>query len=141
MVNESAKYISQEGADNPFSRKVAVYNLDGELVGTYDSGGQAKKALGLPPTLDISRVCNGSRPQTHGYVFKYLSDAKMKIEKRPDYAYSKKPVIQLDLEGNFVAEYDCIITAAKAVGAYPSNLGKTLRGEYKTCMGYKWRYK
>lgn len=141
MVNESVKYISQEGADNPFSRKVAVYNLDGELIGIYDSGGQAKKALGLPSTLDISRVCNGSRPQTHGYVFKYLSESKMKITKRPDNMYSKKPVIQLDLDNNVISEYDCIMSAAKAVGVYPSNLGRAVKGLYKTCGGYKWQFK
>ena len=140
MHNESAKYISQAGADNPFSRKIAMYTLDGELIKVYESGGQIEKEYGIG-TSSISRVCRGERAQTHGYVFRYMSEAKRKIIRRTDGMYSSKPVIQLDLDDNFVAEYQSIMAAAKAVDAYPSNLGKAVNGRQKTCKGFKWRYK
>lgn len=141
MNNESVKYISQEGSDNPFSRKIAAYTLDGEFVGEYGSGGEACRKLGLPKNTDVGRVARGERPQTHGYVFKYMSEAKMKIEKRPDPTYARKPIVQLDLNNNIVAEYSCIREAAKTLGIHSSNIGKAAKGQFKTCGGYKWRFK
>ena len=140
MVNESAKYISQEGADNPFSRKVGMYTLEGELIKVFDSGGQIEREYGIR-SASISRVCRGERPQTHGYVFKFLSEPKMKMARRTDGMYNQKPIIQLDLEGNVIAEYESITTAAKALGVHMTNWGRAVNGQYKTCMGYKWRYK
>ena len=140
MINESAKYISQEGADNPFSRMVGMYTLEGELIKVYDSGGQIERELGIR-SASISRVCRGERPQTHGYVFRYLSEAKMKITKRSDGFYKKKPVVQLDLDDNIIAEYNSIKEAADKLGILPSNLGRAAKGQYKTCGGYKWRFK
>ena len=141
MINESAKYISQVGSDNPFSRKIEVRTVDGTFVGVYESAGEAARALKIANSNSIGRVARGERPQSHGYVFKYLSEAKMKIDKRPDHSYARKPIIKLDLNDNVVAEYDCIRDAAKELGVHSSNIGKAARGEFKTCGGYKWRYK
>lgn len=141
MLDESYKHASQVGENNPFSRKIAAYDLDGNLVGVYGSGGEAARELGLPKNTDVGRVARGERPQTHGYVFKYLSEAKMKIDKRPDPSYAMKPIIQLDLNDNVVNEYASIREAAKALGVHSSNIGKAASGQFKTCAGYKWRYK
>ena len=56
MIDESYKYISQEGVDNPFSRKVAMYTLDGKLIKIFDSGGQIEREYGIR-SASISRVC------------------------------------------------------------------------------------
>jgi len=141
MLNESYKYISQVGEENPFSRKVAVYDLNDNFVGVYGSGGQAIRALGLPKNTDVGRVARGERPQTHGYVFKYLSEQKMKIQKRPKNAFLKKKIQQLDLEGNVVAEYESIQAAYRATGFHYTNIGKAANGILKTFKGYKWRFK
>lgn len=140
MINESAKYISQEGADNPFSRKVAMYTLDGKLVKVFDSGGQIEREYGIR-SASISRVCRGERPQTHGYFFKFASEPKRKMCSNPGGKNSQKPVVQLDLEGRFVAEYNSISDASKALGIHTSNIGRAASGEYKTCGGYKWQFK
>lgn len=140
MIDESYKFISQAGADNPFSRKIAMYTLDGKLIKVFDSGGQIEKEYGIR-SASISRVCLGKRPQTHGYIFKYIGEAKRKILRTYPPSKYKKPILQLDLQGNVIAEYESIMQASQKTGFFQENIGKAAKGIYKTYKGYKWRYK
>lgn len=138
ITNECGRHF---GTDNPFSRRIAVYKVTGEHVGDFDSAGLAIKELGLPLTTNVGRVCRGERKHTHGYVFRYLSDAKFVINK----AYCKKkgckPVIQTDLDDNFVAEYESIADAGRANNFNSCGISRAILGYLKTYKGYKWRYK
>lgn len=140
MIDESYKYISQAGADNPFSRKIAMYALDGKLIKVFDSGGQIEKEYGIR-SASISRVCLGQRSQTHGYIFKFVGEARKKILRANSPSQTKKPVLQLDLQGNVIAEYESTMSAGKRTGFLPENIGRAAKGIYKTYKGYKWRYK
>lgn len=55
----------------------------------------------------------------------------------------RKPVIQFDLEDNFISEFKSITDAAKSLGfdKHPSNISSCLKKGYKTTYGYKWKYK
>lgn len=52
----------------------------------------------------------------------------------------KRAIIQCDLEGNFIKEYDSIKSAVLD-GFNASCLGLCLKGDYKQYKGYKWFYK
>lgn len=56
-------------------------------------------------------------------------------------AKMKKPIIQLDLEGNYVREYNSLGLAAKVVGVDYGGLSKVANGKQKTSGGYKWKWK
>lgn len=56
-------------------------------------------------------------------------------------AYNRKPIVQLDLENNFVREWDCISDASKYYGINPSRIILVLKGKRKKTNGYKWLYK
>jgi group I intron endonuclease len=49
-----------------------------------------------------------------------------------------KPIIQYDLEGNFIREWNSIIEAQKRYG---NSIISNLRGNTETAYGYKWKYK
>ena len=50
----------------------------------------------------------------------------------------KKPILQYDLDGNFIREWP----SARDVGRdVRTNIGYCLRGKYKTAYGYIWKYK
>jgi hypothetical protein len=55
---------------------------------------------------------------------------------------NKKPVLQFDLDDNFVKEFDSASTAAKSLG-YDNggNITNCCKGRCKTALGYKWKYK
>lgn len=118
------------------------YNLDGKYIQSFNSEKDASKALGYK-NLPIIEVCRGERKQAGGFMWRY--EKKEKIEpykKNKRIAPNKKKIYQFKLDGTFVAEWDSITLASKAIGASnPSSLAKCLKGKYKSAYGYIWRDK
>jgi hypothetical protein len=53
----------------------------------------------------------------------------------------KLPVLQFDLDGNFIKEWDGIIDATKSVGKHSTNIMRCCRGKFKQAYGFIWKYK
>lgn len=64
-------------------------------------------------------------------------------QKMSDSNPNKKPVIQYDLQMNYIAEYPSITQANKDLGVYyrATAISQCLGGGQKTAYGYIWRYK
>lgn len=55
---------------------------------------------------------------------------------------SMTPVLQYDLEGNFIQEHKGASYAIKTIGrGNPNNINDCARGKYKSTYGYQWLYK
>lgn len=52
-----------------------------------------------------------------------------------------RPIVQLTMDGKFVAEYETAIDGAKAVNGDNSTIGKVCKGRLKSHKGYRWLYK
>lgn len=52
------------------SKPVLQYDINGNFIAEYSSAREADKATGIGYRM-ISRVCNGDRPYTHGFIFKF----------------------------------------------------------------------
>lgn len=52
-----------------------------------------------------------------------------------------KPIIQCDMEGNEIKEWDCIADYVRATGRYQSGVSNALSGVQKSAHGYKWKFK
>jgi group I intron endonuclease len=74
--------------------------------------------------------------------------SKGKIGKKPNKIYSnknkpnyllRKPILQYDIEGNFIKEWSCQAEAVKSTNS-PS-IQRVLKGKIKTSGGYIWKYK
>ena len=55
--------------------------------------------------------------------------------------YAMIPVIQLDLSGDYIKEWDSVNGAAKALGLFATNISVCCRGKIATSGGFKWKYK
>jgi hypothetical protein len=53
----------------------------------------------------------------------------------------RKPIIQLDINDNFLKEWLSITDAAEKLKLNISGISRVLKGKYKTCGGYKFIYK
>lgn len=53
----------------------------------------------------------------------------------------RKPILQYDLNGNLLAEYESLTEAAKATGHGKSSIGKVALGYEKRNKGFVWKYK
>lgn len=52
----------------------------------------------------------------------------------------KKPVLQYDLNGNFIKRWDGVIDASKGVGARSECIIRCCKNRQETSAGYKWEY-
>lgn len=52
-----------------------------------------------------------------------------------------RPVLQFDLNGNFIKEYSSIREAVKELKIRSSGISNCCAGRYSKSGGYKWRYK
>jgi len=55
-----------------FKKPIEQYDLNGNFIASYESARDAERKTGIGYKM-ISRVCNGERPYTHGFVFKFLN--------------------------------------------------------------------
>lgn len=67
----------------------------------------------------------------------YESSRKNGFKGRPP----KKAVVQFDLNGNFIAEYDSVLEAGEKCSIWKGGISTVLKGKQKTAGGFIWRYK
>ena len=53
-----------------YKKSILQYDINGNFISEYNSARECEKKTGIGYRM-ISRVCNGQRPHTHGYVFKF----------------------------------------------------------------------
>lgn len=65
------------------------------------------------------------------------------VQKKIDSSPNKKAVLQYDLNGNIIAEYESVRAANRALGKVQSSASiyQMLTKKQDTAYGYKWRYK
>ena len=73
--------------------------------------------------------------------------SKMQLERSKNTRVLKncrcKPIIQYDLEGNFIKEWRCALDIEKELGYNASAIGKCCKHlkRYKSHHSFKWEYK
>jgi len=53
----------------------------------------------------------------------------------------KLPILQYDLNGIFVKEWDGIVDATKSIGGHSTNIMRCCQGKFKQAYGFIWKYK
>ena len=134
-ANPNTKY---NGCNSILQIDSSTYNV----VNKYKSMSDACVALGVEykPGLcnHIGECCTGKRRTTLGFCWQFeeLWNAGIKCI-RPN---RTKSVVQLDLNGNAIAEYPSIKAASKSTGISSSDIVKCAKGK-KLNKQYIWKYK
>ena len=88
----------------------------------------------LPNPENLPQVDHIDNDKTHNYV-----NNLQWITHRDNVRKGRnKPVLQFDLEGNFIREWECAYDVGKEV---KQGINNCLRGKQKTAYGYLWFYK
>jgi len=53
----------------------------------------------------------------------------------------RKPVRQLDIQGNFITLHESVSSAGLKIGTHYTGITKCANGKQKTCGGFKWEWK
>ena len=70
-----------------------------------------------------------------------LNISKAKKGKISNKLNKGKKVIQYDLQGNFIKEWECVKVAADYLEGNPRNIYECLNNLNRTAYGFKWQYK
>ena len=118
----------------------AVYQLDkeGKVIACYHSAREAGRQVGTSYT-HIIECCNKERHRAKGYFWQTVKDYAENGFSHKAFMEEKPPVMQYDLNGNFIASYESFADAARAMGVTAPSIRHCCIGKTKTCKGYIWR--
>ena len=61
----------KSGKENPRSRRVKMYDMEGNFIRRFDSVIEAAKYCGRKNQSSISACCRGNIPHSYGYLWRY----------------------------------------------------------------------
>jgi hypothetical protein len=110
--------------------KVYQFNLNGDLVGEYNTIAEATKMTGIN-NINRSMLHGGS---SGGYFWSDVLD----YTPPKNYVINNKPkkIKQMDENGNLIKIWDSVSDVREKY----VTINRTLNGQFKTCGGYKWGY-
>lgn len=130
------------GINHSQARKISQYDLQGNLIKTWDYMKEAGEELKIN-YHNIYSCCKGNRRTCGGFVWRYYEDEITNEyllwcnEVSPD-KYSKKCVAQYSLSGELIDIYESITDAELKTGVH--GVSACCRGKRKTSGGFIWRY-
>jgi len=81
---------------------------------------------------------NNWRKSYKGFKHSELTKLKRSISLK---GVGAKPIIQFDLDGNYIREWPSIIIAAKTLNCSHGNIASVANGRQKTAKGFIWKFK
>ena len=141
---EARKYYSNLRKGNPITpaRSVLQYSSDGDFINEYKNVNDAKKQNNYK-TLIIPR--EGKIRTSHGYIwkYKYSENFPKKIPGVEVNRRKRKPVLQYDMNGDFVREWKSIkhIKRSKIFKGTCTIIHQCLKNKKRSGFGFIWKYK
>ena len=121
------------------------YSRDGMYIADYKSSRLAYEATGIS-LGSIARAAHGERKTGGGFLWRVVPEDAPKdpicvdLTSRIGY-HDKRPLIQMTLEGEPVAEFISIAHASRSLGISRRSLSCAVTGDQKTAGGYIWKEK
>ena len=138
--NEESYKRGRKNASAKMSRPVVQYDKNGVLVEEYSSAAYAEQQTGIK-ARDIRCAALGHQASAGGYQWIYEGDSPPGVYNAKS-SNDKKPVLQFDLQGNFIAEYSSASEAQRAVGLKNVNsITRCCENHQHTAAGYCWKWK
>lgn len=117
------------------ARRVNMYDIDGTLLQTFPSCGEAGRATGFNGA-GISHAAYEHKTYMN-YVWLYEGDNFSITERQYNSIINRsRKIYQYDLNGNYIRSFDSAVEAKRETGIY--NISKCLSDEYNNAGGYIW---
>lgn len=127
--------------DNEHIRPIIQLDKNGQYISEFNSCVQAQKAIGKDNSNNINACCRGDTKSAYGFIWIY----KDEYDPGKEYRYKREPyanqyaVLQLDQQGNVVAEFDSVKNAHVSTGINYCSICECCNGTQKTAGGFMWK--
>lgn len=120
-------------------KPVLQYDIHGNFIREYPM----LSAVSNFESINIGKCCKGEISSAYGYIWKYKeSDEYPLIIKAPvNWHKANIPIIQCNLNGEIIKEYNSATEASKITGIGRKSITNCLGGWSNTGGGYIWKYK
>lgn len=146
LLEKYIKYINNN------SRKINQYDLDGNLIKTWNSYYEIQKEFNNNANRSNIYACCIRKERNKstkilsylGYQWRFADDCDdiTKYQRRKqDYSVIEKPIYEIDNNGNIINEYKSIQQCAEILKLNPSSISAVCLGRYKTTKGRIFKYK
>ena len=123
------------------SKKVACYDLDGNLIKIYDSCRDASYDIFDKECRGIDAATRGEYQTCGGYQWKTFEDKPiLKISSYKRISHNAKKIAKYDYNENLIEIYDSMTIAAEKNNASTSKITLVCQNKRKTHKGYIWKY-
>lgn len=140
VAGHKSAVFGRAGKLNGASQSVICRNLDGEIIGKYESQNIAAKELGIN-RKGITKCCRGVTKTYRGYIFEY-ADFEFQKPVRPPRGkhnnHKTTPVALVDSDGNVIESFNSIFEAAEKYNCNQNGIAKCCNGYLKTYLGRRW---
>jgi hypothetical protein len=133
------KYIKNTSPKKP----VAQYDLDGKFIKVYISVTEAHKQTKISDS-QIVQCCKRKiiNKTAGGFIWRYYNDSKKNIPKKDiKLSSNKKCILQYDLKGNLIKEWDGVRIAARGLNFSPSYISNVLNNKIDSYNDFVFKYK
>ena len=125
-----------------YHRAVVQYNVLGEKIAEFEVTEDIMREYNLRSKAcsHITQCCKGTRTNAYGYLWKYKDDTSpLPIIDPKNTAFNK--IVQYDLSGNRVGEYNTYADASRAIGdnSHGANIQSCCKGQQLTCKGFTFQ--
>lgn len=131
--------------NNHNAKKVFQFSLDGKLIAEHLTAKHGAELVDAK-LQNITDCCRGEKSKTVcGFIWIYKEDytddlLQKRIDELPKNSTKARKVIQLDMNDNFINEYDSAYNASKITGCDRSTILKCCKGKVKYHKGFKWKF-
>jgi len=122
--------------NNPNSKSILQYNRKGEFIKEWYCMMEVERVLGINQG-SIARCCVGKIKTSGNYIWRFKENPlKLNFE-----LVIYKHILQCDLDGNVIKEWNTQKDASKSLNIVGSSINICLKGKGKTAGGFIWKYK
>ena len=135
----------KRGANTKISLAVIQMDLDGNVIKEHHSFNSAAREMNII-SGHIGNCARGHLDTTRGfrwaYKDAYLAEKAEKVRRKriKNRTSGMSAVIQMDMNGNKIAEFKSVKDASKETGLLRQSISSCCTGKQKTSGGHKWKY-
>lgn len=122
-------------------RSIPVVQLDcdGNLVAEYKSAKDAARRSGITAG-NIGMCCKKKNKTAGGFVWRYKNEYDKEEQIHVLHTRRNRPVMQFDINGELICEFDNISLAEEATGVNRVSISACCRRKATTAGGFVWKY-